>query len=183
MLRLAVFVIQRLCIFLIATNKKFFIKLVNQFHQFCKLDSNDNWVSICGSTECSHNHNIRKNDHIMPWNAMDMNWLDFLDVIDCYRRKRVAQCSFCKKCKQCRQFKLLCAKAKTITLNSWDNVGSFVVAVRFNFKNYAYPMLCMNVDILNRRIISNAERQVYKNKEHEILFEKVINQFRNEYYW
>ena len=114
---------------------------------------------------------------------MDMNWLDFLDVIDCYRRKRVAQCSFCKKCKQCRQFKLLCAKAKTITLNSWDNVGSFVVAVRFNFKNYAYPMLCMNVDILNRRIISSAERQVYKNKEHEILFEKVINQFRNEYYW
>ena len=41
----------------------------------------------------------------------------------------------------------------------------------------------MTIDILNRRIISNAERQVYKNEEHEILFEKVINQFRNEYYW
>ena len=41
----------------------------------------------------------------------------------------------------------------------------------------------MNIDILNRRLISNAENEVLKDKEQEILFEKIISQFKNEYYW
>ena len=76
---------------------------------------------------------------MLPWSAMDLNWLDFLDVIDCYHRERVAQCSFCKKCKKCRRFKILCVEAETMTLNRWRNrCNSFVVAVRFNCCNYKY---------------------------------------------
>ena len=122
---------------------------------------------------------------MLPWTAMDLNWLDFLDVIDCYHRERVAQCSFCKKCKKCRRFKLLYVQAETITLNRWRNhCNSFVVAVRFNCCNYKYlKTLPMTVDILKRRIVNADEKNLIKKKEEEILFNKIINEFRNQYYW
>ena len=140
--------------------------MVILFLEFWKIDSNDEWVESCGSTQCSQNHNIRKNAAMLPWTAMDLNWLDFLDVIDCYRRERVAQCAFCKTCKKCRHFKLLCAEAETVTLNSWRNINSFVVPVRFNCKNYKYPKtLPMTVDILNRRLINKDEKILIKKKK------------------
>ena len=158
--------------------------MVVSFPEFWKLDSNDKWVESCGSTQCSQNHNIRKNAVMLPLTAMDLNWLDFLDVIDCYRRERVAQCDFCKKCKKCRRFKLLCAEAETIMLSSWRNVNSFVVAVRFHCINYKYPkILPMTVDILNRCLMNADEKNLIKKKEEEILFNKMINEFRNQYYW
>ena len=158
--------------------------MVILFLEFLELDLNDEWVESCGSTRCSENHNIRKNVAMLLWTAMDLNWVDFLDVIDCYRRERVAQCGFCKKCKKCRRFKLLCTEAETITLNSWYNMNSFVVAVTFNCKNYKYSKtLPMTVDILNRRLINVDKKNLIKKKEEEILFNKIINEFRNQYYW
>ena len=152
--------------------------MVIGFPQFCKLDSNGEWVESCGSTKCSQNHNIRRNATILPWSCHDMNWLDFLDVLNCHRRQRVAACRFCKRCGECRRFKLLCAEAWGITLNSWRNMGSYVVAVRFNTINRNYPRLPMTQDILNRQYISDDEKKLYKEKEQKILYEKIINRYK-----
>ena len=135
--------------------------MVSKFPEFSKLDSNDEWVESCGSRSCCHMHNISKNAAMRPWTSMDMNWCDFLDVIDCYHMEREALCGFCKKCKKCRKFKLLCAEAETITLNSWrDCCDSFVVAVRFNSMNRKYPKtLPITVDIINRRRVNADEKK------------------------
>ena len=91
----------------------------------------------------------------------------------CYHRERVAQCAFCKTCKKCRHFKLLCAKTETVTLNSWRNINSIVVAVRFNCKNYKYPKtLPMTVDILNRRLINKEEKILIKKKKKKFVLIK-----------
>ena len=147
---------------------------------FWKLDRNDEWVRSCGSTECSQNHNIGRNAVMFPSTCMDMNWPDFLDVLDCYRLQRVAACQFCKKCSDCRRFKLLCAEAETITLNSWQQrCKSFVVAVRFSSLNQKHPKtLPMTVDILNTVIINDDEEKLYKEKEQKILYEKIINKYK-----
>ena len=147
---------------------------------FWKLDSNDRWVGSCGSTECSQNHSIRRNTAILPSTCMDMNWLDFLDALDCFQLQRVAACQFCKKCSDCRRFKLLCAEAETITLNSWrQRCKSFVVAVRSNSLNQKYPkMLPMTVDTLNRVIINDDEEKLYKEKKQKNFYEKIINKYK-----
>ena len=152
--------------------------MVVGFPQFLKLDSNDEWVESCGSTKCSQNHNIRKNATMLPWSCHDMNWFNFLDVLDCYRWQCVAGCRFCKRCGECRCFKLVCAEAWGITLNSWQNVGSYVVAVRFNTMNRNYRLLLMTCDILNRQYISDDEEKLYKEKEQKILYEKIINKYK-----
>ena len=142
--------------------------MVVGFPNFWKLDSNDEWVESCGSTQCSQNHNIRKNAIILPPTCMDMNRLDFLDVIDYYRQERVAVCNFCKNCHECRRFKRLCAKAWGITLNSWrKKARSYFVAVRFNCLNQKYPKtLSMTVDIYYRKIISvHEEKLLYKRNK------------------
>ena len=41
----------------------------------------------------------------------------------------------------------------------------------------------MTVDILKRRIVNADEKNLIKKKEEEILFNKIINEFRNQYYW
>ena len=115
---------------------------------------------------------------MLPWSCHDMNWLVFLDVLDCYRWHRVAACQFCKRCSECRCFKLLCAKAWRITLNSWRNVGSYVVAVRLNTMNRNYRPLPMTCDILNRQFINDDEMKLYKEKEQKILYEKIINKYK-----
>ena len=153
--------------------------MVIGFPQFFKLDSNDEWVESCGSTKCFQNHNIRKNVAMLPWSCHDMNWLHFLDVLDCYQCQRVAACQFCKRCGECRQFKLLCAEAWRSTLNSWHNMGLYVVAVRFNSMNRNYQSLQMTCDILNRPFINDDEMKLYKEKEQQIFYEKIINKYRN----
>ena len=116
---------------------------------------------------------------MLPSSCYDMNRLDFLDVLDCYRRQRVAACRFCKRCDECRNFKRLSAEAWDITPNSWRNVRSYVVAVRFNSMNQKYPKtLPMTVDILNRFIINVDEEKLYKEKEQNILYEKIINKYK-----
>ena len=137
-----------------------------------------------GSTKCSQNHNIRKNTAMLPSSCYDMNRLDFLDVLDCYRRQRVAACRFCKRCDECRNFKRLSAEAWDITLNSWRNVRSYVVAVRFNSMNQKNPKtLPMTVDVLNRFIINVDEEKLYKEKEQNILYEKIINKYKRWWFF
>ena len=155
------------------------LKMVIGFPHFCKLDSNDEWVDSCGSTKCSQNHNIRKNASLLSWSCHDMNWLDFLDILDCYRCQHIAECRFCKRCGECHQFKLLCAEAWGITLSSWRNMGSYVVAVRFNSMNRNYRRLPLTCDILNKQFINNDEIKLYKEKEQKIFYEKIINKYRN----
>ena len=104
-----------------------------------------------------------------------MNWLDFLDVLDCYRQQRVAACRFYKRCDECRNFKRLCAKAWGITLNSWQYVRSYVVAVRFNSMNQKYlKTLPMMVDILNKIIINVDGEKLYKEKEQKFFMKKLL---------
>ena len=148
--------------------------MVVGFPNFCKFDSNDEWVASCGSTRCIQNHNIRKNS-MFPSFCRDMNWLDFLDVLECYHSGRVAICQFCKRCYECRRFKRLCGEAWGITLNRWRSYArSYVVAVRFNFLNQKYPKtLPMTVDILNRFIVDVDEEKLYKEKEENILYKKI----------
>ena len=133
--------------------------MVSKFPEFMKLDCHDEWLEDCGSLCCRENHNLRKNAAMLPWSAMDMNWCNFLEALDCYRRERESACQFCTRCKNCRHFKWLCAEAwGSITLSSWHNVNSYVVAVRFNTKNWKNPLLPMTVDILNRRFVDNDKK-------------------------
>ena len=129
--------------------------MVSKFPEFMKLDCHDEWLEECSSLCCHQNQNLRKNAAMLPRSAMDMNWCDFLEALDCYRWERKFACQFCTRCKNCCCFKWLCAEAWGITLNSWGNVNSYVVAVRFNTKNWKYPPLPMTVDILNRRFVDN----------------------------
>ena len=155
--------------------------MVSEFPEFMKLDCHDEWLEDYGSLCCRQNHNLRKNAAMLPWSAMDMNWCDFLEALDCYRRERESACQFCTRCKNCRRFKRLCAEAWGITLNSWCNVNSYVVAVRFNTKNWKYPPLPMTVDILNRRFVDNDEKEEILEKEK--ILTNIINVFKtNSFY-
>ena len=107
---------------------------------------------------------------------------DFLEALDCYPRERESACQFCTRCKNCRRFKLLCGDAWHITLNSWRNMDSYVVAVRFNTKNWKYPPVPMRVDILNRRFVNNDEKNKILEKEEKILT-NIINIFRTKSVW
>ena len=112
---------------------------------------------------------------MFPWSAMDMNWCDFLEALDYYRRERESACQFCTRCKNCHCFKLLCAEAwGSITLNSWRNVNSYVVAVRFNTKNWKYPLLPMTVDILNRRFVDSEKRRNFRKRKNSYKHYKCI---------
>ena len=114
---------------------------------------------------------------------MDMNWYDFLEALDCYHLERKFACHFCTKCKNCRRFKILCAEAwGSITLNSWHNINSYVVAVRFITKNCKYPPLPMTVDILRRRIINNDGKNEILEKEEKIL-KNIINILKIKSFW
>ena len=140
--------------------------MVSKFPEFMKLDCHDKWLEDCGSLRCCQNHNLRKNATMLPWSTMDMNWCDFFEALDCQRRERESTCQFCTRCKNCRHFKWLCAEAwGSITLNSWRNVNSYVVVVRFNTKNWKYPPLPMTVDILNRCFVNNAEKIKFQKKK------------------
>ena len=131
-----------------------------------KLDFHEEWVEDCGSLCCRQNHNLRKNSAMLPWSAMGMNWCDFLEALDYYRRERESACQFCTRWKNCHCFKWLCAEAWGITLNSWCNVNSYVVAVRFNTKNWKYPPLPMTVDILNICFVDNdGEQEILEKKK------------------
>ena len=152
--------------------------MVSKFPEFMKLDFHDEWLEDCGSLCCHQNHNLRKNAAMLPWSAMDMNWCDFLEALDCYRRKRESACQFCTRCKNCRHFKRLRTEAWGTTLNSWCNVNSYVVAVRFNTKNWKYPPLPMTVDILNRRFVDNNEKEEILEKEK--ILTNIINVFRTK---
>ena len=111
-----------------------------------------------------------------------MNWCDFLEALDYYRCERESACQFCTRCKNCHCFKLLCAEAwGSITLNSWRNVNSYVVAVRFNTKNWKYPLLPMTVDILNRRFVNNDEKEEILEKEK--ILTNIINVFKTKSFW
>ena len=141
--------------------------MVVSFPNFCKLDCNDGWVESCGSTKYSQNHNIRKNAAMLSWSCHDMNWLNFLDVLDCYRRQQVATCRFCKKYSNCHHFKLLCAEAWGITLNSWRNERSYVVAVRFNVMNRNYRLLPMTDNIsvkMKKNFIKKRNKKFFMKK-------------------
>ena len=59
---------------------------------------------------------------------------------------------------------------------------SYVVAVRFNTKNWKYPPLPMTVDILNRRFVNNDEKNKILEKEEKILT-NIINIFRTKSVW
>ena len=72
-------------------------------------------------------------------------------------------------------------RARGITLNSWCNVNSYVVAVRFNTKNWKYPPLPMTVDILNRRFVDNDEKEEILEKEK--ILTNIINVFRTKSFW
>ena len=139
--------------------------MVSKFPEFMKLDCHDEWLEDCGSLCCRQNHNLRKNAAMLSWSAMDMNWCEFLEALDCYCRERESASQFCTRCKNCRCFKRLCAEACGITLNSWRNVNSYVVVVRFNTKNWKYPPLLMTVDILNRRFVDNDEKKEILEKK------------------
>ena len=157
-------------------------EMVSKFPEFYKIDCYDEWLEDCGSLCCSQNHNLRKNTAMLPWSAMDMDWCDFLETLDCYHRERESVCGFCTKCKNCRRFKLLCAEAwGSITLNSWRNVYSYVVAVRFNTKNWKYPPLPMTVDILNRRFVDNDEKEEILEKEK--ILTNIINVFKTKSFY
>ena len=67
-------------------------------------------------------------------------------------------------------------------MNSWRNINSYVVAVRFNTKNCKYPPLPMTVDILSRRIINNDEKNEILEKEEKIL-KNIINIFKTKSFW
>ena len=127
---------------------------------------------------CRQNHNLRKNAAMLPWSAMDMNCCDFLEALDCYRRERESACQFCRRCKTCRHFKRLCAEAWGITLNSWRNVNSYVVVVRFNTKKWEYPPLPMTVDISNRRFVDNDGKEEILEKEK--ILTNIVNVFRTK---
>ena len=157
--------------------------MVSKFPEFWKLDCNDEWLEDCGSLCCRHDHNLRKNSVMLPCSFMDMNWYDFLEALDCYHLERKFACHFCTKCKNCRRFKILCAEAwGSITLNSWRNINSYVVAVRFNTKNCKYPPLPMTVDILRRRIINNDGKNEILEKEEKIL-KNIINILKIKSFW
>ena len=112
---------------------------------------------------------------------MDMNWLDFLDVLDCYCRDVWLSVSFAKAA---LPFKRLFAEAWYITLNSWRKSRSYVLAVRFNYLNQKYTKtLPMTVDILNRELVSPDEEKLYREKEQKILYEKIIEKYRDNKNW
>ena len=69
--------------------KKYFYKI-----EFCPIDSNDEWVSNCGSAFCSYDHNIRMNVVKVYPGDMDMTYLDFQDVFECHLRERKNSCNF-----------------------------------------------------------------------------------------
>ena len=152
--------------------------MVSKFHEFMKLDCHEEWLEDCSSLCCRQNQNLRKNAAMLLWAAMDMNWYYFLEALDCYRCKRESACQFCTRCKNCRCFKRLSAEAWGITLNSLRNVKSYVVAVRFNSKNWKYPPLPMTVDILNRRFVDNDEKE--ETLEKEKILTNIINAFRTK---
>ena len=156
--------------------------MVSKFPEFMILDCHDVWLEDCCSLCCCQNNNLRKYAAILPWSAMGMNWCDLLEVLDCYRRERESACQFCTRCKNCRCFKRLCAEAwGSITLNSWCNVNSYIVAVRFNTENWKYLPLPMTVDILNRRFIDNDEKN--KILEKEQILKNIINIFNTKSFW
>ena len=157
--------------------------MVSKFPEFWKLDCNDEWLEDCSSLCCRQNHNLRKNSVMLPCSVMDMNWCDFLEALDCYCLERKSACHFCTKCKNCRRFKILCAEPwGSITLNSWHNINSYVVAVTFNTKNCKYSLLPMTVDILRRRIINNDGKIEILEKEEKIL-KNIINIFKTKSFW
>ena len=154
--------------------------MVSKLPEFWKLDCNDEWLEDCSSLCCCQNHNLRKNSVMLPCSVVDMNWCE---ALDCYRLERESPCQFCTKCKHCLHFKRLFAEALgSITLNSWRNINSYVVAVRFNTKNCKYPPLPMTVDILSRRIINNDEKNEILEKEEKIL-KNIINIFKTKSFW
>ena len=146
-----------------------------------KLNCHDGWLEDCSSLCCLKNYNLRKNASMLPWSAMDMSCYDFLEALDWYRRERKSTCQSCSRCKNCCCFKLLCAEAWSITLNSWRNVNSYVVVVRFNTKNWKYPLLPMTVHILNRRFVNNDEKEEILEKEK--ILTNIINVFRTKSFW
>ena len=157
--------------------------MVSKFPEFMKLGSNDEWFDDCDSLCCHQNHNLRKNASLLPWSTMDMNWCDFLECLDCYRQERESACQFCTRCENCHHFKRVCAEAwGSITLNNWRKSNSYVVAVRFNTKNWKYPPLPMTVDILNRRFIEDDEKKKILEKEEKILT-NIINVFKRKSVW
>ena len=155
--------------------------MVSKFPEFMKLDCHDEWLEDCGSLSCRQNHNLRKNAAMLPWSVMDMNWCNFLEALDCYRRERESACQFCTWCKNCRRFKRLCAETWNIILNSWRNVNSYVVPVRFNTKNWKYLPLPMTVDILNRCFVDNDGKEEILEKEK--ILTNIINVFRTKSFW
>ena len=157
--------------------------MVSKFPEFWKIDSNDEWLEDCGSLCCRRNHNLRKNSVMLPSSVMDMNWCDFLEALHCYRLERESACQFCTRCKNCCRFKRLCAEVwGSITLKKWCKINSFIVAVRFNTKNWKYPPLPMTVDILNRPIVNNDEKNKILEKEEKILT-NIINIFKTKLVW
>ena len=154
--------------------------MVSKLPEFWKLDCNDEWLEDCSSLRCCQNHNLRKNSVMLPCSVVDMNWCE---ALDCYRLERESACQFCTKCKHCLRFKRLFAEALgSITLNSWRNINSYVVAVRFNTNNWKYPPLPMAVNILRRRIINNDEKNKILEKEENIL-NNIINILKIKSVW
>ena len=122
--------------------------------EFCALDSNDKWISNCGSKVFSKDHNIRINSVMMYPNEKDMNYLEFQKVFECYLAERKFYCKFCKVCNSCRCLKHLGIEYQTLMLNSWRKSGKYVTAVRFCSENLNYTKtLCMTVVILNHRFV------------------------------
>ena len=100
--------------------------------EFNSLDSNDKWVSKCGSDFCSADHNIRINPCMMYPRDMDMNYLDFQKVFQCFLKERQNFCNFCKTCTKYKRFQQLCYEYDGIILNSNRKFGRYTTAVRFN---------------------------------------------------
>ena len=156
--------------------------MVSKFPEFMKFDCHNEWLKGCSSLCCLKNLNLRKNAAMLPWRAMDMNECDFLEALECYRHECESTCQFCTRCKNCRCFKLLCAEAwGSITLNSWHNVNSYMIVVRFNTKNWKYPTLPITVDILNRRFVDNDQKEEILEKEK--ILTNIINVFKTKSFW
>lgn len=150
--------------------------------EFCGLDSNDKWVSSCGSICCTNNHNIRLNSALLYPNDKDMNYTEFQNAFECYLEERTENCNFGKNCFDCRRFKLLCYEYHNKTLLSNRTKFINVTAVRFNSRNLYYKKTqSMTVDILRSHPVGCDFLTQIKEGEENLL--QVVNELRKTKVW
>lgn len=121
--------------------------------EFCGLDSNDKYVSSCGSVCCTNKHDIRVNSVMLYPNTKDMNYFEFQNAFTCYLEERRKICNFCNTCFDCRRFKQLCYEYYNLRNNSSRRYFIYVIAVRFHLRNLKYKTQAMTLNILRSRSV------------------------------